>query len=116
MQQQGNKAKTPPKKVHNFFFGNPFFDQFFFVKNTNFAPPPENCAQKISPNPYFLGSKKGGQVIDPKVAKLLTPLWPKNGQVIDPTAYIYVCIYIYTGCCFGLGPRKPLTKCGVALD
>ena len=81
------KPKLPKKKVHNVFFGNPFFDQFFF-ENTNFAPPPENCAQKISQNPIFIGSKKGGQVIDPTVAKLLTLLWPKCGQVIDPTAYI----------------------------
>ena len=40
------KPKLPKKKVHNFFFGNPFFDQIFF-KNTNFAQPPENCAPKI---------------------------------------------------------------------
>ena len=93
MQQQGSKAETPPKKGAHFFSETPFLTIFF--KNTNFAPPPENCAQKISQNPYFYRFKKGGQVIDPKVAKLLTLLWPKNGQVIDPTAYVYIYIYMY---------------------
>ena len=46
-----------PKKGAQFFFGNPIFDQIF-AKNTNFAPPPENCAQKISQNPYFYRLKK----------------------------------------------------------
>ena len=36
----------------------------------------------------------GGQVIDLEVAKLLTLKWPKCGQVIDPTAHIY--IYTHT--------------------
>ena len=76
------------------FFRKPFFDQFFF-KNTNFAPPPENCAQKNLPKtPIFIGSKKDGQVIDPTMAKLLTLKWPKYGQAIDPTAYIYIYIYM----------------------
>ena len=67
MQQQGSKAKTPQKKGAQFFFlETPFLTNFF--KNTNFAPPPENCAQKISRNPYFIGSKM--------VAKLLTQRWP----------------------------------------
>ena len=89
MQQQWSKPKLPKKKGAQFFFRKPFFDQIFF-KNTNFAPPPENCAQKISQNPYFYRLKKDGQVIDPTMAKLLTLKWPKNGQVIDPTAYIYI--------------------------
>ena len=63
-------------------------------KNTNFAPPPENCAQQISKKkPIFIGSKKGGQVIDLEVAKLLTLKWPTCGQVVDPTAHIYIYIY-----------------------
>ena len=94
MQQQGSKAKTPPKKGAHFFSETSFLTKFF--KNTNVAPPPENCAPKnLQKNPVYIGSKKGGQVIDPTVAKLLTLLWPKCGQVIDPTAYIY--IYIYAG-------------------
>ena len=52
MQQQWTKPKLPKKKVH-IFFRKPFFDQIFF-KNTNFAPPPENCAQKNLPKPLFL--------------------------------------------------------------
>ena len=67
MQQQGSKAKTPQKKGVHFFFGNPFFDHFF--KNTNFAPPPENCAQKNLQKTLFLYAQK-------KVAKLLTQRWP----------------------------------------
>ena len=51
--------------------------------------------KKSPKTPIFIGSKKGGQVIDPKVAKLLTLLWPKNGQVIDPTAYIYISFYAH---------------------
>ena len=89
MQQQWTKPKLPQKKVHIFLFGNPFLTKLFF-KNTNFAPPPENCAQKISQNPYFYRLKKNGQVIDPTMAKLLTLKWPKYGQVIDPTASIYI--------------------------
>ena len=47
--------------------------------------------QKLSKkNPIFIGSKKGRQVIDLEVAKLLTLKWPKCGQVIDPTAHIYI--------------------------
>ena len=34
------------------------------------------------------------KLLDPTMAKLLTLLWPKNGQVIDPL-YIYIYIYIY---------------------
>ena len=81
-----------------FFFGNLFFDQFFF-KTTNFAPPPENCAQKISEKPYFYRLKKGGQVIDPKVAKLLTLLWPKKKPSYWPYSiyiYIYICCRVKT--------------------
>ena len=88
------KPKLPQKKVH-IFFGNPFFHQMFFFKNTNFAPPPENCAQKYLQKPYFYRLKKNGQVIDSIMAKLLTLKWPKNGQVIDPTAYIYIYISVF---------------------
>ena len=37
--------------------------------------------KKSQKTPIFIGSKKGGQVIDPTVAKLLTLKWPKCGQV-----------------------------------
>ena len=82
------KPKLPEKKVHNFLSETPFFDHFF--KNTNFAPPPENCAQKISQNPYFYRLKKrwpsywpkGGQVIDPTLAKKWPSYWPYS---------IYIC-------------------------
>ena len=75
------KPKLPKKKVHNFFSETPFLTKVFF-KNTNFAPPPENCAQKISQNPYFYRLKKRwpsyrpyhGQVIDPKMAKKMAKL------------------------------------------
>ena len=90
MQQQGSKAKTPQRKgAQFFFFGNPFFDQFF-SKALILHHPLKTVHKKSPQNPIFIGSKKGGQVIDPKVAKLLTLLWPKNGQVIDPAAYIYI--------------------------
>ena len=65
--------------------------------------------QKISQTPIFIGSKKGGQVIDPTVAKLLTLLWPNCGQVIDPYFGQIVAklltlqhqhIYIYIFCFF----------------
>ena len=79
------KPTLPKKKVHNFFFRKPLFWPIFF-KNTNFAPPPENCAQKISQNPYFYRLKKrwpsywpkGGQVIDPTLAKKWPSYWPYN--------------------------------------
>ena len=76
------------------FFRKPLFWPNFVFKNTNFAPPPENCAPKNLQNPYFHRLKKGGQVIDPTVAKLLTLLCPKCGQVIDPTAYIYIYVCV----------------------
>ena len=82
------KPKLPKKRCT--FFRKPLFWPKTTFKNTNFAPPPENCAPKISQNPYFYRLKKGGQVIDPTVAKLLTLKWPKCGQVIDPTAYVYI--------------------------
>ena len=94
MQQQGSEAKTPPKKGAHFFFGNPFFDQIFFSKTLILHHPLKTVHQKISKNPYFIGSKKDGQVIDPTMARLLTLLWPKYGQVIDPTACIYIYIYM----------------------
>ena len=46
--------------------------------------------KKSQTNHIFYRLKKGGQVIDPTVAKLLTLKWPKCGQLIDPTAYIYI--------------------------
>ena len=46
--------------------------------------------KKNSKRPYFYRLKKGGQVIDLEVAKLLTLKWPKCGQVIDLTAYICI--------------------------
>ena len=62
------KPKLPQKKVHNFFWKPLFWPKTTF-KNTNFAPPPENCAPKnLQKNPIFIGSKK--------VAKLLTLPWP----------------------------------------
>ena len=82
------------------FFGNPFFDQKQLSKTLILHHPPKTVHKKISKkNPIFIGSKKGGQVIDLEVAKLLTLKWPKCGQVIDPTAYIYIYIYVY---CFFL--------------
>ena len=84
------KPKLPKKKVHDFFFGNLFFDQNQLSKTLILHHPLKIVHQKISPNPYFYRLKKGGQVIDPTVAKLLTLKWPKCGQVIDPTAYIYI--------------------------
>ena len=86
------KPKLPPKKVHNFFSETPFVDQFF-SKTLILHHPLKTVHQKISKKAYFYRLKKGGQVIDPTVAKLLTLLWPKCGQVIDPTAYIYIYIY-----------------------
>ena len=71
MQQQGSKAKTPKKKGAQFFFGNPFFDQFF-SKTLILHHPLKTVHKKISQNPYCYRLKKGGQVIDTKVAKLLT--------------------------------------------
>ena len=46
--------------------------------------PLKTVHKKYPKTPIFIGSKKGGQVIDPTVAKLLTLKWPKCGQVIDP--------------------------------
>ena len=93
MQQQGSKAKTPQKKGAHFFSETPFLTKFF-SKTLILHHPLKTVHQKISKKPYFYRLKKGGQVIDPTVAKLLTLLWPKCGQVIDPTAYIYIYIYM----------------------
>ena len=90
MQQQGSKAKTPQKKGAHFFSQTPFLTKIFF-KNTNFAPPPENCAQKIYKKTLFLKAQKRwpsywpyhGQVIDPKMAKKWPSYWPYN-------IYIYI--------------------------
>ena len=93
IQQQWKTLTAPKNRCTNFIFGNPFLTIFF--RNTNFAPPPDNCAPKNLKNPIFIGSKKDGQVINSTMAKLLTQKWPKNGQVINPTAYIYIHIYLY---------------------
>ena len=90
MQQQWTKPKLPQKKVH-IFFRKPFFWPIFFQKTLILHHPPETVHKKISQNPYFYSSKKGGQVIDPKVAKLLTLLWPKGGPSYWPySIYIYI--------------------------
>ena len=103
------KPKHPQKKVHIFFFGNPFFDQIFFSKTLILHHPLKTVHQKISQNPYFYGlKKKAGQVIDPSPARLLTLLWPKSGQVIDPTAYIY--IYMAEAS-YGLRPNRGSRCC-----
>ena len=103
MQQQGSKAKTPPKKGAQFFFffRKPLFLTNFFSKTLVLHHPLKTVHQKISQKSYFYRLKKDGQVIDPTMARLSTLLWPKYGQVIDPTAhiYIYVCIYIYAAGC-----------------
>ena len=87
------KPKLPKKKVHNFFSETPFLTKFF-SKTLILHHPLITVHQKISKKTYFYGSKKDGQVINSTMAKLLTQLWPKNGQVINPTACIYIYIYI----------------------
>ena len=71
MQQQGSEAKTPQKKGAHFFFffRKSLFRPSFFFKNTNFAPPPENCAPKNIQKRLFLPAQK-------KMARLLTLPWP----------------------------------------
>ena len=89
MQQQGSKAKTPKKKGCTFFFGNPFFDQFF-SKALILHHPLKTVHQKISKNPYFY-----------RLKKRWPSYWPYHGQVIDPTlakkwpSYRPYSIYIY---------------------
>ena len=75
-----------------FFFRTPFFDQKQLSKTLILHHPLKTVHQKISKKNYFYSLKKDGQVINSTMAKLLTLLWPKNGQVINPTAYIYICI------------------------
>ena len=82
------KPKLPQKRC-TFFFGNPFFDQKQLSKTLILHHPLKTVHNK-SQKTYFYRLKKGGQVIDLEVAKLLTLKWPKCGQVIDPTAYIYI--------------------------
>ena len=91
MQQQTPKPCTSPKTSAPPIFGKPRFWPKATFQNTNFAPPPENCALKKFKQALFYRLRKGGQVIDLEVAKLLTLKTPKCGQVIDPTAYIYIC-------------------------
>ena len=86
------KPKLPPKKVHIFFSENLFFDQKQRSKTLILHHPLKIVHQKLSKKPYFYRLKKGGQVIDLRVAKLLTLKWPKCGQLIDPTAHIYIYI------------------------
>ena len=51
----GGVSRTGPlRKRCTFFFRKPLFWPKTTFKNTHFAPPPENCAQKISPKPLFL--------------------------------------------------------------
>ena len=95
----------PPKKRCTFFFGNPFFDQIFFSKTLILHHPLKTVHQKISKKPYFYRLKKNGQVIDPTMARLLTLLWPKYVQVIDPTAYIYIWVSPLISDAFG--SQKP---------
>ena len=96
MQQQWTKPKLPKKKGALCFFLETRFWPKTTFKNTNFAPPPENCAQKISKKPYFYRLKKRwpsywlyhGQVIDPKMAKTWPSYWPYS-------AYIYIYMWCY---------------------
>ena len=89
MQQQGSKAKTPKKIGAHFFSETPFLTKFF-SKTLILHHPLITVHQKISKKTYFYRLKKDGQVINSTMAKLLTLKWPKNGQVINPTAYIYI--------------------------
>ena len=83
MQQQLSKPWTPSQKKNaHVFFGEPLFWPKTTLKNTNFAPLPENCALKNLKKNLVLLAQKGGQVIDLEVAKLLTLKWPKCGQVM----------------------------------
>ena len=93
MQQQPTKPSTPPPptKKCTIFFRKPLLTKNNFLKHTNSEPPPAKCA--LNKKTIFIGPKKSGQVIDLEVAKLLTLKWPKCGQVIDPTAHIYIHIH-----------------------
>ena len=51
------------------FFGNLFFDQKQLSKTLILHHPLKTVHQKISKKPYLYRLKKGGQVIDPTVAK-----------------------------------------------
>ena len=77
------KPKLPQKRC-TFFFGNLFFDQKQLSKTLILHHPLKTVHKKSPKTPIFIGSKKGGQVIDPTVAKLLTLKWPKCGQVKEP--------------------------------
>ena len=78
MQQQSSKPWTPPpKKVRNLFWETPFFEQKQLCKTLILHHPLKTVHWKKTPKtPTFVGSKKGGQVIDLEVAKLLTLEWP----------------------------------------
>ena len=102
-------------------FGNLFFDQKQLSKTLILHHPLKIVQKQSQKNNLFFRLKKGGQVIDLEVAKLLTLKWPKCGQVIDPTAHIYIYIYVDVGVDILLlvfpktrGPsnssRKPLCK------
>ena len=74
----------PQEKCTTFFLGKPFFWPKATFKDTNFAPPPQNCALKKQKKAIFIGSKKrwpsywpwGGQVVDPEMAKKWPSYWP----------------------------------------
>ena len=76
--------------MHNFFWKPLFWP--IFSKTLILHHPLKTVRKNISKKPYFYRLKKGGQVIDLTVAKLLTLKWAKCGQAIDPEAYF---IYIY---------------------
>ena len=82
MQQQSSKTKTPPKKGAQFFFSETsFFDQKQLSKTLILPHPLKTVHKKTQKKTYFSTFT---------VAKLLTLKWPKCGQVIDPTTYIYI--------------------------
>ena len=93
MQQQGSKAKTPPKKGALFSL----FWPTFFSKTLILHHPLKTVHQKISKKPYFYRLKKKwpsywpyrGQVIDPTLAKMWPSYWPHS-------IYIYIYMYVYT--------------------
>ena len=89
------KPKLPQKKVY-IFFRKPLFWPKTTFKNTNFAPPPENCAQKnIKKRNYFYRLKKrwpsywpyGGQVIDLEMVKMWPSYWPYSIYLYSESWY-----------------------------
>ena len=80
------KPKLPPKKVHNFFFGNLFFDQKQLSKTLILHRPLKTVHSKNLKNPIFI-------VIDLTVAKLLTLRWPSYVAKLLTLQHIYIYIY-----------------------